>query len=102
MQTAATGGRNRRVTCTVEQAGVRRAAVGVDAAVISDRLGPGRLALLVDGRVAQRRAVELVLVEIGYDLVAVLYERDRAAERRFRSDVADDEAHRAAREASIR
>src|SRR6516164_880831 len=102
MLTAAAGGRNRRVTRAVEQARVRGAAIGVDAAMICDRLVPGRLAPVVDGSIAQRRAIDLALVEIDQDLVAVLDERDRTAERGFRTNVADDEAYRSAREARIR
>ncbi len=86
----------------VEQAGVGRATVGMDAAVAGDDLLPGRLALGEGGRVGERRAVELVGVEVDDDLVAVLDEGDRAAQRRFGADMADHQADRAAREAGIR
>src|SRR5262249_30382067 len=101
MQTAAAGSGNGRKTRAVEQTGVRRAAVGVDPAVICDRLVPGRLAPIVDGRIIERRAIDLALVEIDHDLVAVLDERDRTAECGFRTNVADDEAYRSAGEARI-
>src|SRR6476620_7251356 len=74
----------------------------MDAAIVCDHLGPSRFSLLVDCKVAQRRAVELVLVEVGYDLVAVLDERDRAAERGLWPDMADDKTHRPAGKARIR
>ena len=53
-------------------------------------------------RIGQRRAVEFIAVEVDDDLVAILDERDRAADRRFRADVADDEADRSAGEARVR
>ena len=51
--------------------------------------------------VGELAAVEAILVQIDDDRVAVLDERDRAAEVRFRRDVADDEADRAAGEARV-
>ena len=60
----------------MQQAGVRVAAIRVDAAIISHHLRPSRLARLEDGRIGQRRAVELVLVQIRDDLVTVLNEGD--------------------------
>ena len=51
--------------------------------------------------VEQRRAVQLVLVQIGHDLVAVLDQRDRAADGGLRADMADHQADRAAREAGV-
>ena len=50
---------------------------------------------------AELGAVDLVAVQVDHDLVAVVNEGDRAAERRFRADVADDEADRSAGEPRV-
>ena len=91
MQAATPGGWNSRVACPVEQARVGHAAIGMNAAIAGDRLVPGGPALSVRGRIAQCRAIELVLVQIYDNFIAVLDEGDRAAERGFWTDVADDE-----------
>ena len=51
--------------------------------------------------VVELAAVEAVVVEVDDDRVAVLDQRDRAAEERLRRDVADDEADGAAGEAGV-
>jgi hypothetical protein len=90
VQTGTAGGGNGGEPRAMQQAGVRVAAIRVDAAIISHHLLPSRLALLEDGRIGQRRAVELVLVQIRDDLVTVLNEGDGAAKGGFRTDMADD------------
>src|SRR5204863_1153292 len=70
MQAAAARRRHGGEACAPQQPGVRHAAVGMDAAVVGDHLVPRRLTAGAGRRVGQRRAVELVLVEVGHDLVA--------------------------------
>src|SRR5690606_7482590 len=93
MQAATTSGRHGRMTRALKKACVRLAAVRVNATVACDDPVPCGLALLHRGRVLQRRSVELVPVELDDDLVAVVDEGDRTAERRSGTDMTDHEAH---------
>ena len=61
---------------------------------------PGGLALGVDRRIGQDGAVEVVLVQVDYDLVAVLDQGDRPTQSRFPADMIDHEADRSAPETS--
>src|ERR1700736_1435295 len=101
VQTRTAGGRNGGEPRAVQQAGVGVAAGRVDAAVSSPPLFPDTSALLENGRICQRDAVELVLIQIRDDLVTVLNEGDGPAKAGFRADVADDEADRSAREPRV-
>src|ERR1700722_14436175 len=92
MKSPAALGRHGAGARPVQQAGVRDAAIGVDAAIAGDDLVPGRLAPGAGVGIGERRAIDLALVEVDHDLVAVLDEGDRAAEGCFRADMADDEA----------
>ena len=85
----------------MQQAGIGDAAIRMNAAIVGHHLFPGGLALLENGRIEQLRAIELVLVQIRDDLVAVVNKGDRPAKRGFRADMADDEADRSAGEARI-
>ena len=76
----------------MEQAGIGSAAIGMNAAIAGDNFFPSRFALGVGGAVGKRSAVDLVLVEVDDDLIAIFDEGDRAAECGFRTDVADDKA----------
>ena len=55
----------------------------------------------VHGGVLELTAVQAVPVQVDDDRIAILDESDRSAEVGFGRDVADDQAHRAAGEASI-
>jgi len=77
----------------MQQACIRDATIRMNAPVRLDLLLPSRFAAGESGRVEQRRAGELVLVEVGYDLVALFDESDRTTERSLRADMADDQAY---------
>src|SRR5229473_7345164 len=77
MQTTSLRGRHGVEPGTVEQAGVGLAAIGMDAAIVLHDLLPSRLALGERGGIRERRAIELVRIEVGDDLVAILDEGDR-------------------------
>src|SRR5262245_46217112 len=101
MQAAAARRRHCGMSGAVKQAGVSLTAVRVDAAVVADHLFPGGPTRLVDGRISQRGAVQLVPVQVDHDLVAVFDQGYRAAEGRFRSHVTNDQTYRSAGEPRI-
>src|SRR5258708_5603860 len=72
MQAGPARGRNSGEPRTTQQARVGVAAIRVNTAVRRHHLVPGCLAQLEDGGVRQRRAVELVRVQIRNDLITVL------------------------------
>ena len=92
MQTTSLRGRHGVEPGTVEQAGVRLTAVGVDTAILCNSLRPRVLSLLRGSRVAERGAIQLVLVQIDDNLVAVFNECDRTTQRCFGADMTDHKA----------
>src|SRR5580704_17173316 len=86
MQSPAARGRYGAGPRPVQQAGVRCAAIGVNAAIAGDNLVPGSLAFGAGAGVGEGRAIDLAPVEIDDDLVAVFDEGDRTAQGGFRTD----------------
>ncbi len=92
MQPPSLRGRHGVEPGTVEQAGVRLAAVGMGTAIIRNSFRPRVLSLLPGSRVAEHGAIQLVLVQIDDDLVAVFNECDRTTQRCFGADMTNDQA----------
>src|SRR5258708_29801071 len=92
MQTTSLRGRHGVEPGTVEQAGVRLTAVGVDTTILCNGLRPRVLSLLPGSCFAKRGAIQLVLVQIDDDLIAVFNECDRTTQRCFGADMTNNKA----------